>query len=154
MALKLPTQLIGVIGSGECDDAVAKKAYEVGRGIAEAGYPLVCGGLGGVMEAACRGAVEADGVTIGVLPGGSVETANPYVKIPIVTGIGLARNVIIVQSARVLIAIHGGPGTLSEIAYALQYGVPVVSLGSHDVSPKVIQVKSAEDAVRQAVSRM
>lgn len=145
-----PEKIIGVIGSGSCDESVAEMAMEIGRGIAQAGYTLVCGGLGGVMEAACRGASDAGGLTIGILPGDSVESANPYVKVPIATGLGIARNVIIVRSSRVLIAISGGPGTLSEIAFALQLGVPVVSMKSHTPSPEVIVAKDPEDALREA----
>ncbi len=145
-----PEKIIGVIGSGSCDESVAEMAQEIGRGIAQAGYALVCGGLGGVMEAACRGASETGGLTIGILPGESMESANPYVRVPIATGLGIARNVIIVRSSRVLIAICGGPGTLSEIAYALQLGVPVVSLKSHTPSPDVIVAKDPEHALREA----
>src|SRR5512139_2498441 len=102
---------IGVIGAGSCDEMTATMAFDIGKGIADAGYALVCGGLGGVMEAACRGAAEAGGVTVGILPGDTVAGANPFVKIPIATGIGVARNVIIVRSSRVLVAVSGGPGT-------------------------------------------
>jgi uncharacterized protein (TIGR00725 family) len=143
-------KIIGVIGSGSCDDSVAEMASEIGRGIAQAGYGLVCGGLGGVMEAACRGASELGGLTIGILPGDSIETANPYVTVPIATGLGIARNIIIVRSARVLIAVSGGPGTLSEIAYALQLGVPIISLKSHTPSPEIIQASDPEHALREA----
>ena len=146
--------LVGVIGSGTCSDAAREMAYEIGRGIAEAGYPLVCGGLGGVMEGACQGAFEAGGLTIGILPGDDDEAANPYVMIPIVTGIGFARNALVVKSSRALIAIEGGPGTLSEIAFALQFGVPVVSLHSFDVSPELIQVQTPEDALARALEFM
>ena len=143
---------IGVIGAGVCDDSTAAMAYEVGKGIAQAGYALVCGGLGGVMEAACRGACEADGLTIGILPGDTIAAANPYVKIPIATGLGIARNVIIVRSSRVLIAVSGGPGTLSEIAFALQLRVPVVSLRSFSMSEQVIQARDPEHALREALA--
>ena len=146
--------LIGVIGSGACSDDVKGMAYSVGRGVAEAGYPLVCGGLGGVMEAACQGAYEAGGLTIGVIPGDSSETANPYVMVPIVTGLGLARNAVVVKSSVVLIAIEGGPGTLSEIAFALKVGIPVISLNSYDVSPDLIQVHTAAEAVAVALEKM
>ena len=146
--------LIGVIGSGTCSNAVRELAYAVGKGIAEAGYPLVCGGMGGVMEGACHGAYEAGGLTIGVLPGDSSDTANPYVMVPIVTGMGFARNAVIVKSSRVIIAIEGGPGTLSEIGFALQFGVPVISLNSFDVSPDLVQVQTAEEAVAQALERL
>jgi uncharacterized protein (TIGR00725 family) len=146
--------LIGVIGSGTCTPDVRQVAYEVGKGIAEAEYPLVCGGLGGVMEGACQGAFDAGGLTIGILPGDDPNRANPYVMIPLATGIGFARNAIIVRSASVVIAIEGGPGTLSEVAYALQFGVPVVSINSFDVSPDVIQVTNAADAVEMALGTL
>jgi uncharacterized protein (TIGR00725 family) len=141
---------IGVIGAGSCDEATAAMAYEIGKGIAQAGYALVCGGLGGVMEAACRGASEAGGLTIGILPGDTMASANPYVGLPIATGLGIARNVIIVRSSRVLIAISGGPGTLSEIAFALQLGVPVVSLKSFILSEQVIQARDPQQALAEA----
>jgi hypothetical protein len=142
---------IGVIGAGSCDEAAAAMAYEIGKGVAEAGYTLVCGGLGGVMEAACQGAYDAGGLTVGILPGDSAEAANPYVKIPIVTGLGLARNVIIVRSSQVLIAVSGGPGTLSEIAFALQLHVPVVSLKSFSVSEQVIRARDPQHALQEAL---
>lgn len=145
-------KLIGVIGSGTCDEGTQRIAYEVGRQIAESGYGLVCGGLGGVMEGACQGAYEAGGITVGVLPGDRPDMANPFVTIPVATGMGFARNAIIVKSAAVLIAIAGGPGTLSEIAFALQHGVPVVSLGSFDVSTDLIHVRTAREAVDTALS--
>ncbi len=147
-------ELIGVIGSGECEEDVRQLAYDVGKGIANAGHAVICGGLGGVMEAACRGASEAGGLTIGILPDDTRESANPYVKIPIATGLGVARNVIIVRSARVLIAVSGGPGTLSEIAYALQFGVPVVGLQTWEVSSIIPQIETAEDAVAKALERI
>jgi uncharacterized protein (TIGR00725 family) len=147
-------KLIGVIGSSACEDAVSRMAYQVGKGIAEAGHPLICGGMGGVMEAACRGAYEAGGLTIGILPGDSPEDANPYVTIPVATGFGYARNVIIVKSSSVLIAIEGGPGTLSEVAFALQSKVPVISLKSFDVSPDIVQAATVEEALREALARL
>jgi uncharacterized protein (TIGR00725 family) len=146
--------LVGIIGSGTCSDQVRQMAYDVGKGIAEAGYPVICGGLGGVMEGACQGAYDAGGLTIGVLPGDSVDAANAYVMVPIITGMGFARNAIIVKSSGVIVAIEGGPGTLSEIAFALQFNVPVICLNSFDVSPDLIQVRSAEEAVREALARM
>ena len=144
--------MIGVVGSGTCDEKVKELAYEVGQGIAQAERTLVCGGLGGVMESACQGAQESGGTTIGILPGTSTDQANPFLTHAIVTGLGIARNVIIVRSAQVLIAIHGGPGTLSEVAYALQLGVPVVSLKSFDVSSDLIQVQTPAEAVDAAVT--
>jgi uncharacterized protein (TIGR00725 family) len=146
--------LIGVIGSGQCDETVTQLAYEVGREIAGAGYGLICGGLGGVMEGACRGATEAGGLTVGILPGDTPDLANPFVRIPIATGLGVARNIIIVRSCRVAIAIHGGPGTLSEIAFCLQLGVPIISLNSFTVSPDIVQATSPRQAVEQAIRRI
>ncbi|MFH1755614.1 MAG: TIGR00725 family protein [Candidatus Latescibacterota bacterium] len=146
--------LIGVIGSGQCDEPTRRLAYQVGGNIAKAGWGLICGGLGGVMEGACHGAWDAGGLTIGILPGDTPDTANPYVALPIATGMGIARNVIIVRSARAVIAVSGRYGTLSEIAYCLQLGVPVISLQSHLVAPDIIRVESAEDAVKQAAKFM
>lgn len=120
--------IIGVIGSGNCVGVVSKQAEEVGKGIAESGAILVCGGLGGVMEFACKGAKEAGGTTIGIIPSMDKTDANAYVDIPIVTGLSIARNLIIVHTADVLIAVSGGYGTLSEIAFALNVGKPVVAL--------------------------
>ncbi len=120
--------IIGVIGSSNCSPQVGKTAEEVGKGIAEAGAILVCGGLGGVMEHACKGAKSAGGITLAILPGMDKTDANKYVDIPIVTGISIARNLIITHTADVLIAISGGYGTLSEIAFALNLQKPVVAL--------------------------
>jgi len=121
---------VAVVGSSVCGAAIAAQAEEVGRRLAEAGAVLVCGGMGGVMEAACRGAKSAGGLTVGILPGADRREGNPYVDVPIVTGMGYARNIIVVSSAQAAIAIAGAYGTLSEIAYALQQGLPVVGLGS------------------------
>lgn len=124
--------LIGVIGSSSAEKSVLDVAFEVGREIIRAGFSLICGGLGGVMEATCRGAYteagENSGRIIGVLPGTSRYDANPYVDIAIPTGLGYARNCIIACSADAIIAISGGSGTLSEISLAWQYGKPIVVL--------------------------
>lgn len=125
---------IGVIGGGEVTPDVAAQAEVVGREIARRGGTVVCGGLGGVMEAACQGATDAGGLTIGILPGDSRAAANPCVSIPIVTGIGYARNVAVVRTSQAIIAVDGSYGTLTEIAYALQAGIPVVGLGTWRVS--------------------
>ncbi|MDO8672191.1 MAG: TIGR00725 family protein, partial [Dehalococcoidia bacterium] len=121
---------IGVIGDGDCSPAVAEVAAEVGRLLAGRGAAVVCGGLGGVMEAACRGAKSAGGLTIGILPSDNRRHANRYVDIPIVTGLGEARNVLVVKSAQAVIAIGGMYGTLSEVAIALKNGIPVVGLNT------------------------
>jgi len=128
--MTIKTRLIAVIGGSQCSSQEARLAEEVGCELAKRGATLVCGGLGGVMEAACKGASSEDGVTIGILPGSSRQAANSYVQIPIVTNLGEARNVVIVKSAEAVIAIGGGYGTLSEIGHALRNGVPVVGLNT------------------------
>jgi hypothetical protein len=120
--------VIAVCGAGTADAQLDELAEEVGRRIAEAGAMLICGGLGGVMEAACRGAVQAGGMTVGVLPGDSRRAANAFVQVPVATNMGHARNVIIVQTADVVIAIGGSYGTLSEIALARKCGRSVIGL--------------------------
>ena len=124
---------IGVIGSGDCSPQVQRLAEEVGREIAKRGAVLVCGGLGGVMEGAARGAKLAGGLTVGILPGSDACKANPYIDVVIVTGMSYARNIIVVRSSDVLIAIEGKYGTLSEIAYALQLRKPVVGINTWNV---------------------
>lgn len=149
--------VIGVIGESAFTDAGHDAlAEEVGRRVAAAGAALICGGLGGVMEAACRGARAAGGLTIGVLPGLERAEANPFVDVAVATGLGQARNVLIVLSCDALIAIGGGFGTLSEIALALRHGKPVVGLRTwHAVragsAAPVVPAQSADDAVREAL---
>lgn len=127
--MKARTPIIGVIGESEFSDRSHEAlAEETGRLIASAGYVLVCGGLTGVMEAACRGAREAGGQTIGILPGLDRSEANPYVSVAIPTGLGQMRNVVIVLTADVLVAVGGGFGTLSEIGHALRYDKRVIGL--------------------------
>jgi uncharacterized protein (TIGR00725 family) len=142
---------IGVIGASICSAKLAQTAYTVGKLIAENGAVLICGGMGGVMEAACRGAVEAGGITVGILPGSSAKDGNKYLSIPVVTGIGYARNSIVVQSSQALIAIGGKYGTLSELAYAAQFGVPVVGLSTWKIRAPIKHVKTPEEAVRMAL---
>lgn len=148
---------IGVIGEAVVSDpATAALAEEVGRGLAAAGAVLVCGGLTGVMEAACRGAREAGGRTIGILPGTDRAEANPFVEVAVATGMGQARNAVIVLSADVLIAIGGGYGTLSEIGLALRHGKPVVGLQTWEAGrgawrAPIVVVTTAADAVREAL---
>ena len=124
--------IIAVIGpSGDqIDPAVAHAAFEVGALIAAAGAILVCGGGTGAMAAACRGAQGSGGLTVGILPGTRREEANPWVSIPIPTGMGEARNALVVRAAQAVVAVGGGVGTLSEIALALKMGRPVVGLGT------------------------
>ncbi|MDF1557979.1 MAG: TIGR00725 family protein [ANME-2 cluster archaeon] len=141
---------IGVIGAGSCTPDEADAAYRVGREIARRGAVLVCGGLGGVMEAACRGARDGGGTTVGLLPTDRKVDANLYVDIVIVTGMGHARNAIVAASSDVLVAVGGEYGTLSEIALGLKMGKTVISLqGGWDIQGLVV-VKEAEDAVDMA----
>jgi uncharacterized protein (TIGR00725 family) len=141
---------VAVIGGAECSDDVRKTAYDLGKKLAEGGHTLVCGGLGGVMEAVCRGAKESGGVVVGILPG-EKEGANPWVSIRIATGMGHARNVIIVKSADVVIALPGEYGTLSEMALALKMEKKVISLHSWTI-PGVVTAKTTEEAVQLIVA--
>ncbi|MFH1038901.1 MAG: TIGR00725 family protein [PVC group bacterium] len=139
--------LISVIGGNRADPAVLRAAEELGRELAKRGLTVVCGGLGGVMEAVCRGAKEAGGETVGILPGNRPSSANPYVGIPIATGIGLARNAIVALSGEVVIAVDGKYGTLTEIGYALNSGKKVIGIGTWDI-PGVIPAANVEHALR------
>jgi len=150
MASRVPKQ-IGVIGASSCPPEIYELAREVGREIARRGYILICGGLGGVMEAACRGAKEEGGLTVGIIPMAHKEGANPYVDVVIATDMGHARNVIIVHSSDGLVAVAGEEGTLSEIAIALKAGKPVVGLKSWDLGGRVPQASSPREAVERLV---
>jgi uncharacterized protein (TIGR00725 family) len=150
--------IISVIGGDDAPPEATRAAEEVGRELAKRGCVLVCGGRGGVMEAACRGARAAGGHTIGILPTVDRRGMNPYVEFPIVTGIGYARNAVVVLTGDAVIAIDGSYGTLSEIAHALEYRKPVVLLASWRFSqdgheqPPVIQASDPKDAVDKAVA--
>jgi uncharacterized protein (TIGR00725 family) len=124
---------VGVVGPGEATPAEASAAAAVGRGLGEAGAVVVCGGLGGVMEAACRGAREGGGTTLGILPGPDRTQANPFVDVAVATGLGEARNALVVRASDALIAVGGAYGTLSEIALALKAGKPVIGIGSWEI---------------------
>ncbi|MEW6616727.1 MAG: TIGR00725 family protein [Thermodesulfobacteriota bacterium] len=142
---------IGVIGAGQCSPTVERIAEEVGMEIAKSKAILICGGLGGVMEAAARGAKLEGGLTIGILPGNTPDEANPYIDVSIVTDLGHARNVLLVRSSDALIAVEGGYGTLSEIAIALKLRKPLVGLNTWDVSKEIIQARNAREAVSHAI---
>ncbi len=144
-------KIIGVIGGASVLEEIYELALEVGREIARAGAVLVCGGRTGVMEAASRGAHEAGGLVVGILPGSSPGEANPFVDIPIVTNLGLARNVLVVQTAQALIAVDGSYGTLSELAFALQLGKPIAGLRTWEVDSQIHRVETPAEAVRWAV---
>ncbi len=128
--------VIGVIGGSQCTAEEAQLAEQVGEELARRRAIIICGGQSGVMEAACRGAKKAGGQTIGVLPGDNASEANAHVDVPIVTGMGVARNVVIVKSSQAIIAVDGEFGTLSEIAHALDLGVPVIGLDTWVLSKK------------------
>jgi len=135
-------KFIAVIGGSAPTSKEAGLAEEVGQELAKHGAILICGGLGGVMEAACRGARSEGGLTIGILPGENRQLANPYIEIPIATGIGYARNAAVVKSAQAVIAVGGSYGTLTEIGYALQSGLPVIGLNTWTISRNDRQDKS------------
>jgi uncharacterized protein (TIGR00725 family) len=149
---------ISVIGAGQGEDEILRDAEEVGRRIAEAGAVLVCGGRTGVMEAASKGASEAGGTVVGVLPTVSTEEANPYVTHVVATGIGEARNLAVVASGAAVIAVGGEWGTLSEIAYARKLGRPVVAIQSWALRNRsgtdlgIVEAESPEQAVEAALS--
>lgn len=127
---------VSIAGSGGATAHELEMAEEAGRLLAKNGAVLVCGGLGGVMEAACRGALSAGGITIGILPGSDPDMANQYVSIPIPTGLGEARNALVAMASDALIAIGGKLGTLSEIALALRSGIPVIGLDTWELDEK------------------
>jgi uncharacterized protein (TIGR00725 family) len=150
---------IAVVGGGSPPSADLTEAFKVGESLARRGAVIVCGGLGGVMEAACRGAKSAGGLTVGILPGSSPDAANPWVDVVIPTGMGEARNALVVASSRAVIALGGEYGTLSEIALALRAGKPVIglstwSLGRPDGSADsgIVPVGSAEEAAELALA--
>jgi uncharacterized protein (TIGR00725 family) len=149
---------ISVVGESHASPEIAKLAEEVGVEIAKAGATLVCGGLKGVMESASKGAKSAGGTTIGILPGSKREEANSYIDYPIITGLGYARNKLVIKTGHVVIAIGGYYGTLSEIAFALGYEIPVVGLNTwqfihHNgqMDQKVHRVNTPKEAVSLAM---
>ena len=141
---------VAVIGGSRPGRQALEAAFEVGRLIARAGAVVVCGGLGGVMEAASRGAREEGGLVVGILPGTSPADANPWVDVAVATGLGYTRNALVIMNADAVVAIDGEYGTLSEIAYGKIHGKKVVGLGSWDVRG-VEAAATPEDAVRMAL---
>ncbi len=148
---------IGVIGSSSANELEERIAYEVGREIARRGCVLVCGGLGGVMEAACKGAKDEGGITVGIIPSLNKEDANPYVDVIIPTGYGLARNHLVVRASDVLIAVGGYIGTLSEISFALNENKTVIGINSWELDErritkgKYLKAENAHEAVDMAI---
>jgi len=156
--LEVPRPLyVAVVGGGNAPPAERELAKAVGQGLAEAGAVLVCGGLGGAMEAACEGAREGGGLTVGILPGTKRSDANAHVDIALPTGIGEARNALVVRAADAVIAVGGEFGTLSEIALALATGVAVVGLGTWELAragkqtSAVMRASTPEEAVTLAI---
>jgi uncharacterized protein (TIGR00725 family) len=153
------TAYVAVVGAGDVLDGSpeADAAEAVGRGLAEAGAVVVCGGLGGVMAAACRGAAGAGGTTVGLLPGSARTDANPWVSVALPTGLGEARNALVVRAVDVVVAVGGGYGTLSEIGLALRTGTPVVGLATWELArggapdAGIERVSGADEAVRRAL---
>lgn len=143
---------VAVVGPGEATPAEEETAEAVGRLLAEHGAILVCGGLGGVMAAACRGALKAGGLTVGLLPGHDRTAGNEWLSVAIPTGLGELRNGLVVRAADALISVGGGYGTLSEVALALKAGKPVTGLGGWDIKG-VQRVGSPEEAVDRALRR-
>lgn len=142
---------IAVIGSGNAAPQIESLAREVGRLIAERGAVMVCGGLGGVMAAAAEGARSAGGHTIGILPSYDLDSANEYIEFPIATGIGEARNTIVVASADAVVALAGEAGTLSEIGLAMKLGRPVVALDAWFEIKGPVRAASGAEAVERAL---
>ncbi len=141
---------IGVIGAGECPDVTYRLARNVGYEIGKKGWILICGGLGGVMEGAARGCSEAGGMTIGLLPGTNKESANSYISAPIPTGLGDARNFLVVRASDILMAVAGGYGTLSEIALALKAGKPVIGIETWQGIKGIDYVSHHREAIERA----
>jgi len=142
---------IGVIGAGECSTEIYGIAYEVGCLVGQNEWVLVCGGLGGVMEGAAKGCFENGGITVGILPSTEKRSANPFVTLAFPTGMGEARNVLIVRASDVVIAIAGGYGTLSEIGLALKIGRPVIGLGTWQDIDGVDYVETPDQAINMVV---
>jgi uncharacterized protein (TIGR00725 family) len=146
----LSARYVGVVGPGEASASEAAVAEEVGGLLAEGGAVVVCGGLGGVMEAACRGAKSKLGLTVGLLPGLDRSAANGWVDVAVATGLGELRNGLIVRASDALVAVGGGAGTLSEIAFALKAGRPVIGVGTFELGG-VVQAASAAEAAALAL---
>jgi len=146
-------KIVGVIGGRHCKQKVEQIAIKLGKKLAKVVDILACGGLSGTMKAVCQGFKAGGGLTIGIIPSYDKKDANEFVDIAIPTGLGLARNVLVVKSADVVVALPGEAGTLSEIAYCLQFGIPVISLQSWDI-PGIIKAKTVEEAVEKVKDKL
>ena len=151
---------MAVVGGGEADEATCSLARDLGRELARRGALIVCGGLGGVMAAACRGAREEGGTTLGLLPGDDRGTANPFVDVAVATGMGEARNALVARTADVVVAVAGEFGTLSEIALALRMGKPVVGLSTWELArggrpvEAIVAASTAVEAAELAMAQL
>ncbi|MFQ5454563.1 MAG: TIGR00725 family protein [Candidatus Zixiibacteriota bacterium] len=143
--------IIAVVGAGKCSKKLKDMAAEVGHYVAENGGVIVCGGLGGIMEGAARGAKEAGGITIGILPTTNKEDANEYIDYIIPTGFGEARNIMVVRTADVVIAFPGKYGTLSEMAFTLQAQKPLISVNAWKLGDDITQTNSPVEAAKMAL---
>jgi uncharacterized protein (TIGR00725 family) len=142
---------VAVVGPGDAEQWALQAARELGDALARGRAIVVCGGLGGVMEAACRGAAEAGGTTLGLLPGADRSAANPWVSVAVPTGLGELRNGLVVRCADVVVAVGGGFGTLSEIALALKLGRPVIGIRTWDIAAPVERIDDVSAAARRAL---
>jgi uncharacterized protein (TIGR00725 family) len=157
MNSRILQKYVAVIGGGKAEGAIWALAYEIGHEIAQRGMVLICGGLGGVMQAAAQGVQEAGGVTIGILPGPDRRVANPFLTYCLVTNLGHARNMVIAHSADGLIAVDGSYGTISEAAIALKLGKPVVGLATSwhlEGMQRAASPKEAIDKLAQAIAEV
>jgi uncharacterized protein (TIGR00725 family) len=143
--------VIAVVGAGKCSKKLRDMAAEVGRIIAENGGVIVCGGLGGIMEGAARGAKEAGGTTIGIIPSDQKQDANEYIDYVIPSGLGEVRNILVVRTADVIVAFPGKYGTLSEMAFALQAGKPLISVNAWKLGDDIKQADSPKEAAEMAL---
>jgi len=149
---------VAVVGAGDAGDDDLAVAEDLGRELALRGAVIVCGGLGGVMEAVCRGARAAGGRTLGILPGDDRRQANPYVEVAVATGLGEARNLLVVRTADSVVAVGGEFGTLSEIAFALRLGIPVVGISTWELAKEgrsvdaIVRVSTAAEAAAAALA--
>lgn len=151
---RAPAPPVGVIGPRDADAGIRANAENLGRRLAEIGFPMICGGRTGAMEAVCKGFSEAGGRPIGILPGDDWAHANPYVGVPLATGVGEARNAIIASASFALVAVGGGYGTLSEIALGLRLRRLVVTLPDAHAVDGAIACANVDDAVARVVDRL
>ena len=144
-------RLVAVCGSGSGDENLLTLARDTGRLLARAGAIILCGGLGGIMSAVAEGARENGGLTVGILPGTNPDEANPYIDIPLATGLGQARNAVLTRAGDAIIALPGGPGTLSEIGFGLKMNKRVIGLTAWAQIPGVIPAQTSAEAVALAL---